>query len=122
MIGEFKTEMSTVYFKNIRQYCNILNLDLNMFNEFERKKIDQIYSHDFKSNHYLIFHLKQYDEDDKILMALFFVEKDLNLNMLHVCYLCLEKPTVAYPTLEINMCRKLSELVKKEIVHSFKET
>ena len=122
MIDEFKTEKSTVCFKNIRQYCNILNLDLSVFNEFERKKIDQIYLHDFESSPYLIFHLKQYDKDDKIIMALFFAEKDLNLDMLNVCYLCLEKPTVAYPALESNMCRKLSELVKKVIVHSFKET
>ena len=119
---EFKTEKATVNQNNIRQYCNVLNLDLSMFSELERKKIDQIYLHDFKSNPYLLFHLKECNHDEKIYLALFYCEKDLQLNLIHIYCLILRDPIKSDLALESIMCKKLSEMVNKVILYSFTES
>ena len=119
LIDDFKIEQATVNRKNIRQYCNILSLDLSMFSEFERQKIEKIYSHDFDSNPSLVFHLKQHDGDDKLELALFYVEKNNLLNVFHICYLFLDKKDLSESAAETNMCKILSELVNKHIEYSF---
>jgi len=119
LIDDFKIEKATVNRKNIRQYCNILSLDLSMFSEFERQKIENIYLHDFDSKPSLVFHLKQHDSDDKFELALFYVEKDNLQNVFHICYLFLDKKNLSESAVETNMCKILSELVNKHIEYSF---